>query len=103
VLVSLTVIAELVATIVPLVLTVLIDIVNVSVPSVTASAVGVIVNEPAFDVTVNDPDTAEKSAALVVVLFTVQYNVVPADTFVVVTFIVNALPSLIELDAGVTA
>jgi hypothetical protein len=92
-----------VATIVPLVLTVLIDTVNVSAPSVDTSAVGVTVNDPAFDVTVNDPDTAEKSALLVVVLFTVQYNVVPVATLVVATFIVNALPSLIELDAGVTA
>ena len=38
---------------------------NVSAPSVEESAVGVTVNEPAFDVIVNEPDDVVKSPALV--------------------------------------
>jgi hypothetical protein len=41
----------------------LIDTVNVSAPSVEESAVGVTVNEPAFDVMVNEPEDVPKSPA----------------------------------------
>lgn len=50
-----------VATVVPLVLPVLIVIVPVSAPSVVESAVGVIVNEAALLVTLNEPDDVLKS------------------------------------------
>jgi hypothetical protein len=43
----------------------LIEAVNVSAPSVVESAVGVTVNEPTFEVIVNEPEVAEKSPAFV--------------------------------------
>jgi hypothetical protein len=64
--VSLSVIVAVVARIVPAFEVVLTLIVKVSLPSVVASCVGVIVKEPALAVTVKEPDTAEKSAAEVV-------------------------------------
>jgi hypothetical protein len=54
---------DVVANIVPEVEPDLIDTVNVSAPSVVLSAVGVTVNEPAFDVIVKEPEVAEKSPA----------------------------------------
>jgi hypothetical protein len=94
-LVSLTVTELLVATMPPETDPVLILTVNVSAPSVVASATGLILNEPAFDVIVNDPLTALKSASTVVVLLRVQYNVVPFATLVVLTLKVPLAPSLI--------
>ena len=64
VLVSLIVTELLVATTVPLVLPVRTDTVNVSAPSVVASAVGVTLNDPALPVIVNDPDDAAVNDAL---------------------------------------
>jgi hypothetical protein len=95
VLVSLTVTEALVSTIVPLVDPVLILTVNVCEPSVVVSATGLTVNEPVFELIVNDPLTALKSASTVVVLLIVQYNVVPLFTKVVLTLNVPLLPSLI--------
>jgi hypothetical protein len=65
ILVSLIVKFVVVANIVPEVEPDLIDTVNVSAPSVEESAVGVTVNEPAFDVIVNEPEDVVKSPALV--------------------------------------
>jgi hypothetical protein len=70
--VSLTVVDEQVANIVPLMLSERIDTVNVSAPSVVKSATGVTVKVPAFDVIEKDPDADEKSAPAVVTLLTVQ-------------------------------
>jgi hypothetical protein len=70
---------------------------NVSLPSVVKSAVGVTVKEPVLDVIVNDPLTVEKSPALV---YTNQYRVVLLATLVVVTLNVPELPSFI--DVGIT-
>ena len=67
-LVSLIVTELLVATTVPLTLPVRTDTVNVSLPSVVASAAAVTVNEPALFVIVNEPELAEKSPAAVVTL-----------------------------------
>ena len=64
-LVSLIVKLDVVANMVPEVEPDLIDTVNVSAPSVVESAVGVTVNEPAFDVMVNEPELVEKSLGLV--------------------------------------
>ena len=89
-LVSLIVIALLVATTVPPVLPVLMLTVNVSAPSVVLSEVGVTVNEPALLLTTNEPLDVPKSPALV----TVQYRVVESATLVVLTLMVPALPSL---------
>ena len=75
-------------------LPVLICIAFVSDPSVVKSAVGVIVNEPLPLVRANDPEVAAKSPVGLIV----QYKVVLA-TFVVLTLIVPALPSLIEVGA----
>jgi hypothetical protein len=83
------------ATIVPLVLPVRILIVPVSAPSVVESAVGVAVNEPAFELMLKLPDDVLKSPAG----STDQYNVVLSATFVVVTFMVPATPSSIEAGA----
>ena len=66
-LVSLIVTELLVATTVPLVLPVRTDAVNVSLPSVVASAVGVTLNEPELLVIVNDPEIVPKSPLLVIV------------------------------------
>jgi hypothetical protein len=63
VLVSLIVKFDVVANMVPDVEPDLIDTVNVSAPSVVASADGVTVNEPAFEVIVNEPEDVEKSPA----------------------------------------
>jgi hypothetical protein len=63
VLVSLIVNVPEVDSIVPDVEPDLIDTVNVSAPSVVASADGVTVNEPAFEVIVNEPEDVEKSPA----------------------------------------
>jgi hypothetical protein len=65
ILVSLIVKFVVVANMVPEVEPDLIDTVNVSAPSVVESAVGVTVNEPAFDVMVNEPELVVKSPALV--------------------------------------
>jgi hypothetical protein len=92
VLVSLIVTDALVATIVPPVLSVRTATVNVSAPSVVESAVGVMLKVPEFAVTVKLPEDVAKSPALV---STVQYNVVPLETPVVVITNVPALPSLI--------
>jgi hypothetical protein len=54
-----------VVTIVPLVLTVLTLAVNVSDPSVVLSAIGLIVNDPEFEVIVKLPLEAVKSEELV--------------------------------------
>ena len=66
-LVSLIVTAELVAMIGPLVLSVLIDAVNVSAPSVVVSAVGVTEKLPALLVKLKLPLLVPKSPALVTV------------------------------------
>ena len=58
---------ELVTSIVPPILTERIDTVNVSLPSVESSAVGVTVNEPALLVIENDPEEVVKSPLLVTV------------------------------------
>ena len=92
VLVSLMVTELLVATTVPLVEPVLIATVNVSLPSVILSAVGVTVNDPALLLIVNEPDVVPKSPELLAI---VQYKVVPLLTSVVSTLNVPALPSLI--------
>ena len=89
---------ELVSTIVPLVLPVLICAWNVSAPSVVVSAVGVTKKEPAFEFTVKLPLEVPKSPAFV----TVQYSVVPFATFVVVTLNVKLLPSFTLFAAGDT-
>jgi hypothetical protein len=65
ILVSLIVKFDVVANIVPEVEPDLIETVNVSAPSVEESAVGVTVNEPAFDVMVKEPEVVVKSPALV--------------------------------------
>jgi hypothetical protein len=44
-----------------------IEAVNVSLPSVVLSAVGVTENDPEFDVIVNDPELVPKSPELVTV------------------------------------
>jgi hypothetical protein len=82
----------LVATMLPPVLPVLMDTVNVSAPSVVASAVGVTENKPALLLMVKDPLDVPKSPAL---LCTVQYSVVPSATALVLTLNVPLLPSLI--------
>ena len=96
---SLIVTALDVATTDPPVLPVLICAVNVSAPSVVASAVGVTLNVPELLVIVKLPLDVLKSAALV----TVQYSVVASATFAVVTLNTNALPSLTDALAGATA
>jgi hypothetical protein len=63
VLVSLIVNVPEVDSIVPDVEPDLIDTVNVSAPSVVASADGVTVNEPALEVIVNEPEDVPKSPA----------------------------------------
>jgi hypothetical protein len=68
--------------------------VNVSAPSVLASAEGVTVNEATPPVTVNDPLTAEKSSAAEVTWLIVQYPVEPLAKLEV-TLNVPSLPSLI--------
>jgi hypothetical protein len=97
VLLSLIVTGELVATTSPVTLTVLILTVNVSLPSVVKSAVGVTVKEPVLDVIVNEPLIVEKSPSLVAI---VQYRVVALATLVVVTLNVPGLSSFI--DVGIT-
>jgi hypothetical protein len=87
-----------VATIVPDVLTVLTLAVNVSAPSVVESAVGVTLKLPALLLIVKLPLLVAKSSGLL----TVQYNVVPFVTLVVVTLKVSELPSLTLLAAGET-
>ena len=67
VLVSLIVTELLVASTVPLMLPERIEAVNVSLPSVVLSAVGVTENDPEFDVIVNDPELVPKSPELVTV------------------------------------
>ena len=67
VLVSLIVTELLVASTVPLMLPERIEAVNVSLPSVVLSAVGVTENDPEFDVIVNDPELVPKSPKLVTV------------------------------------
>ena len=62
-LVSLIVKLDVVANMVPEVEPDLIDNVNVSAPSVVESAAGVTVNEPEFDVMVNEPELVAKSPA----------------------------------------
>jgi len=87
-----------VATIVPLVLIVLTLAVNVSRPSVVASAVGVTEKDPEPFVIVKFPDESIKSPGFV----TVQYKFVPFGTFVVATVKVRELPSFTFIAAGVT-
>ena len=70
-----------VATIDPLALTVLTLAVNVSAPSVVASASGVTLNDPALLVITKLPVFAAKSPAFV----TLQYSVVASSTFAVLT------------------
>ena len=91
------VIALVVSTTVPLVLTVLICTWNVSGLSTTASIIGVTVNCPALFEIVKLPLETLNSLALV----TVQYNVVAFGTAVVATLIVTELPSLTENVVGV--
>ena len=103
-LVSTIVTALLVASLNVLTADVRIPTVNVSEPSVVASAVGVTVNVPApltpvVVVIVTVPLLSVKSPALV---NTAQYNVVGDARLVVVTVKVNDAPSLTELAAGVT-
>jgi len=76
--------------------------VNVSAPSVAESAVAVTVKLPALLEIAKLPELAEKSPAAVVVLLTVQYNVVASATLVVATLNVKLAPSLTEAAAGVT-
>jgi hypothetical protein len=71
-LVSLIVIVLLVATTTPPVPPLRTDTVKVCDPSVVASALAVILNEPVFDEILNDPVTALKSASAVVPLLIVQ-------------------------------
>ena len=99
VLVSLIVTELDVATIVPLTLTVLTLAVNVSAPSVVASASGVTLNDPALLVITKLPVFAAKSPAFV----TLQYSVVASSTFAVVTLNTNALPSSTLFAAGAIA
>jgi len=87
-----------VATTVPDVLTVRTLAVNVSAPSVVESAVGVTEKLPALLVIVKLPLLVPKSPAFV----TVQYNVVPSVTLVVVTLKVSELPSLTLFAAAET-
>ena len=65
-------------------------------PSVDKSADGDTLNDPAFELIVNDPLVEEKSAELVWKKSIDQYNVVPFVTLVVDTLKVPELPSLIE-------
>ena len=90
------------ATMVPDVEPVLNWAVNVSAPSVVRSASGVTVNDPAPELIVTVPDMATKSALVVVVFPTVQYNVVPLGTPSVVTLNVTPVPSLTLYTVGVT-
>ena len=99
---SLTVMLALDATMVPDVEPVLNWAVNVSAPSVVRSASGVTVNDPAPELIVTVPDMATKSALVVVVFPTVQYNVVPLGTPSVVTLNVTPVPSLTLYTVGVT-
>jgi hypothetical protein len=78
--VSLTVTDELVVLTVPVIDTVRILTVNVWAPSVVASAVGVMVNDPVLLLIENDPDSATKSAATVVTWLIVQNNDVALGT-----------------------
>ena len=98
-LVSLIVTVLDVATTVPPVLPVLTLAANVSAPSVALSADGVTLNVPALLVIAKLPVYVLKSAALVIL----QYSVVASATFAVVTLNTNALPSLTDPLAGVTA
>jgi hypothetical protein len=98
-LVSFIVTEDEVATMVPLVLSVLTLAVNVSDPSVVVSAVGVTEKLPALFVIVNEPELVPKSPEFV----TVQYNVVLFGTLIVATLKVKLLPSSTDPDAGVTA
>jgi hypothetical protein len=66
--------------------------VNVSAPSVVASALGLTLNDPVLLVIVNEPDVVAKSPALVAI---VQYSVVLLATLVVLTLNVPEAPSLI--------
>ena len=97
-LVSSIVTLELVATTVPLVLTVRILTVNDSAPSVTLSAIAVTLNDPALLFTVKLPLVGVTS----VVLLLVQYSVVPLLTLVVLTLKVTLLPSFTLLAFGLT-
>ena len=97
ILVSLIVTGKLVATTSPVTLTFLILTVNVSLPSVVISAVGVTENEPVLFVIANDPLTVEKSPEFVAI---VQYSIVLLAILVVMTLNVPGLPSFI--DAGIT-
>jgi hypothetical protein len=94
----------LVATIVPEVEPVLTDTVNISSApdSVVRSASGVTVNDPVPEFIVTVPDVATKSALIVVVFSTVQYNVVPLGTPDVVILNVTPVPSLTLYTVGVT-
>jgi len=87
--------AELVATVVPEVLSILILTVNVSAPSTNKLVAIGTLNVPALLLTVKDPEVAPKSEELVVTLFIVQYKFVQFATFVVVTLNVPEAPSLI--------
>jgi hypothetical protein len=66
------VIVPVVARTVPEIEVSLTEIVKVSLPSVVVSASAVTLKDPALAVIVNDPDTAEKSAAAVVIWLIVQ-------------------------------
>jgi hypothetical protein len=61
---------------------------------VSLSAVGDTENDPALLLIEKVPRIAEKSVSVVVKFFTVQYNVVPLGTLVVLTPNVPELPSL---------
>ena len=89
--VSLIVTELLVACMVPLVDPVRRYTVNVSVPSVVVSAVGLTEKDPVLPLIVNEPLVVPKSPELVAIL---QYSVVPSGTFVVLTLNVPELPSL---------
>ena len=89
---SLIVTLPLVATTEPDIDPVLIATVNVSLPSVVTSEVGLTENDPALLLITNEPLDVLKSPALVAI---VQYRVVPSDTLVVETLNVPLAPSLI--------
>jgi hypothetical protein len=71
--------------------------VKVSLPSDVPSSAAVTLKEPILLVITNDPDTAVKSASVVVPLIIVQYSVVPLAKLVVVTLNAPELPSTITV------